>query len=197
MKIILLNGPPGSGKDEAAMLLWKRGYAIREKFAAPLFKIVKEIGQLSEKDVQTLTAIGAQELKDMKLDQLGGMSWRQAAIWMSEEVLKPKFGKSIFGKMAVDRLIRMAKSMDTCVVFSDSGFEDEAMELINMFGANNCYLWRIHRPGHTFKDDSRNYIFMENTPAHLNVDDIRNEFELDMFHLQIERRAKKVLGIAP
>lgn len=81
-----------------------------------------------------------------------GMSPREFMIWISEDVIKPKFGKDYFGV----RFNQKVKECDAPVVCTDGGFPDEIIALIN--AGNEVKLCRLHRDGFTFAGDSRNYI---------------------------------------
>jgi hypothetical protein len=89
------------------------------------------------------------------VDENGVMTLRQFYIHVSENFMKPMFGQFIFGDLAVENINNTSKSI---VTVSDSGFANEAMPIINAFGAENVYLVRVYRDGKEFKGDSRGYI---------------------------------------
>lgn len=92
------------------------------------------------------------------------LSIREAMIYVSEVVIKPRWGQDWFGKERV-RKITSWKGIDdqwlpSDIVFVDdsTAFVDELVPLIDHIGQENILLLRIHRQGFTFEGDSRNYI---------------------------------------
>jgi len=150
MKFIFLNAPPRSGKDTAADYL--SHFMIRTfpvKFASPLYNSVREVFGLTKDEWNLLY----NHHKEDCLEQLRGMSPRQAMIWMSEDVIKPKFGSDFFGHAMVNRLRNI--SDDAIVIASDSGFHSEAVPVMDFVGAENCFHVTIERDGCDFSNDSR------------------------------------------
>ncbi len=156
-KIILFNGPPRSGKDTATDFamkhLGKRG--IHYRFAAPLKDATHSLFGLK------VPREYFDECKNTPSPLFLGLSPRQAYIWMSEEAVKPKFGKDFFAKVAVHSIAQRiieSKKTDGVVVISDCGFAEEVAALIEAFGQENVALVHIKRPGTDFTNDSRSYI---------------------------------------
>lgn len=152
-KIILLNGPAGSGKDHAAKYLMGNLPSCRlDKFA----RVLKE---------RTHAMYGFnwrawdyyEDCKEIPNDDFLGLTPRQAYIAVSETYFKPQHGDRVFGKFLADELDNFNERY---IAISDSGFVDEAKVLIDKYGAINVMLIRIHRDGYTFArvNDSRNYI---------------------------------------
>jgi hypothetical protein len=92
-------------------------------------------------------------LKETPLPEFEGLSIRQAMIKVSEDVIKPKYGKEYFGTAASRELVEGGIN-----VFSDSGFIEELNPLIRKVGVENILLLQIRREGFTFEGDSRNYL---------------------------------------
>lgn len=154
-KIILLNAPKGAGKDTVANAICERlEYPRKASFKAPMFQIALAIlGQ--ENFSRFLNAYDDREQKEKGHDFLMGMTCRQFMIWISEEVIKPKFGEKYFGK----RLSDLAKNGEHPVIVSDCGFEQEVIALIE--GGHEVKLVRMHRQGFEFDEtDSRNYVYL-------------------------------------
>jgi hypothetical protein len=168
-KVILFNGPPGSGKDTACRVLANLQHwpIVVEKFAKSvkegchgLFGLVDENGAVVPHDAYEL-------VKNKPMKKFMGMSPREAYIWYSEEVMKPKFGKDVFGRLTVARMNAVvARDTEpklgefTVRVWgiSDSGFVEEAACVVENFGASNVALVRLYREGCDFTNDSRSYL---------------------------------------
>lgn len=94
--------------------------------------------------------------KEVGCHVCGGLSPREFMIWISETVMKPRFGDKVFAIRAYETYL----SLDSgdMLVFSDGGFPDEVAALVE-FGAT-VKLFRLHRDGYDFSGDSRNYIYL-------------------------------------
>lgn len=159
-KITFLNGPPRSGKDSLANAMWDLDkYVVR----MPLAAILKQ---------RTHEALGIrrpwnfyEDKKDEPLDEFFGMTPREAYIWFSESVMKPKFGNDIFARLWFKEFCQW---METCgrvfevrephIVVSDTGFIDEVKYIAALFGRQNCTFVQVFREGRDFKNDSRSYL---------------------------------------
>lgn len=150
VKVVLFNGPPRSGKDTIVSELLVRYPEVSDhlKFSKPLKQSLKTLFNLSDEEADYL-----EQTKDVSSDLLQGLSWRQAQIWLSEEVMKPRFGKDIFGKLLVKDLDYSKKF----IFISDSGFLEEAEQVINKVKANNVIKISLWREGCSFRGDSRRY----------------------------------------
>lgn len=165
-KVILFNGPPGVGKDTAAKLLIESGIkADTEKFAKTvkegchgLFGITNSTGQVVHHD-------HFEPIKNKPNSEFMGLSPREAYIWYSEVVMKPKFGGNVFGRLTAERM-----SDDGRLYFiTDSGFIDEALTLVEKFGSENVILVQLLRRGCNFHGDSRSYINLPHPRANFTV----------------------------
>lgn len=164
-KIILFNGPPGSGKDFGAEYVAKSfPNTILDKFANVLKERTHAMYGFPWKKASYY-----EDCKNEAHEDFYGLSPRQAYINVSETYFKPIHGIDIFGKILASELDK--REWDLAVI-SDSGFVDEALVLIEKYGAENIILVRVHRKGHDFSNDSRSYI-------HLNVCNIDIENEGD------------------
>ena len=196
-KIIFLNGPPGSGKDVVAQHIMSRLPGVRHrKFSMPLKRAAREMFSIGDELWKQLEVVGSQSLKDEPRPEFLGKSWRQVLISLSEQHMKPNYGVEVFGELLKNNLMQPTGGRFS--VISDSGFAVEALPIIKYFGPRNCSLWRLHRPGCDFGNDSRGYWTMTDTnDQRLAIDerDINNEHELDMFKAQINFHVKKFTGI--
>lgn len=152
-RIIILNGPPQSGKDTTGALLEALTGAARLKFADPLKNNAHAmVGLLG------VAADHFEGRKDERMAIFGGLSPRQFYIRVSEEFIKPIFGAEHYGKLAVPRVAEQL-DMGRDVVVTDCGFVPEVMPLVDAFLDHlDVQLWHVRRPGKTFSGDSRSYI---------------------------------------
>lgn len=160
-KVVILNAPPSSGKDEVAKTFLKfntpapRGTAnsvmfSHKEFKSQLIRLAKTIWGIPD---DLWDQLYARENKETPSPFLGNMSPRQALIHTSETVIKPNYGTQYFGHFA-------AKTLNQGIVnvFSDGGFPDEVIPVVDAVGMENILIIRIHRPGFDFSSDSRDYL---------------------------------------
>jgi hypothetical protein len=163
--VVLLNGPPRSGKDTAAhgLLMYRPG-SVLLRFSTPLKAATHALFGL-----RGITADHYEDCKDTPSADFMGLSPRQAYIAVSEQAVKRTFGKSFFGRVMVERLRRVRGAPSPAsvshwppmAVCPDSGFSIETAPVIREVGAANVILIRVHRPGFDFAQDSRSYISLE------------------------------------
>lgn len=155
-KVIILNGPPGCGKDTLSGIMEEIGGFYVHSFKKPMFDIAHAtLGD--EAFGKFMRLYNDRDTKEMPCDLLGGMSPREFFIHISESFVKPILGKQHFGDMASEG-VRDALSH---VVFSDGGFPDEVKALVfSKHSMYNVFVVRLHREGFTFDGDSRNYIHL-------------------------------------
>ena len=152
MKILLVNGPPGSGKDSVySILADTKDRVAREKFSAPLYAAsALRIGVRSVAEVEAL--------KGSDKDQRGVM------IGLSERQIKPMFGDGFFGARCACECMKIALwNIADLVVVTDAGFGQEVgafCEMLEMCapGDFEVHLWTMIRPGTSFSGDSRERI---------------------------------------
>src|SRR5277367_2870726 len=113
-KIILLNGPPSSGKDTGAKHIREflnhtpyQGrllHTAMDRFSLPVKRAFAGMMGVS------CTADGIvtqyEPIKELPIARIGGMSYRQWQIEFSEDFMKPKFGEAIFGQLLIERINR-------------------------------------------------------------------------------------------
>lgn len=152
--ILILNGPPRCGKDTLADALREAFSWQKVEFKAALRRDLCELfnttaGVLriweTRKETPTLAFLHP-ETKDP-------MSLRQALIYTSEVVMKPRHGKQHYGKQMLSTLLASDAEI---FVASDGGFVDELLPLCD--AGIRVRIMRISRPGYTFEGDSRSYI---------------------------------------
>lgn len=154
-RVVLLNGPPRCGKDTAALGLANslRGICtpILHKFAEPLAAAVRGMFGITQSRWDYLYTTA----KEVPTGELLGMSPREAMIWVSEDVMKPKFGDEVFGTLAAEKISKMNRGV---VVISDCGFDAEILPVADVVGWGSILILSIYRPGCTYAKDSRSYI---------------------------------------
>lgn len=187
MKLILLNGPPRSGKDTGAkalyysplsqskvILLDRFSMPIKRAFAGTMCTNIDEFGNVN----------GFEAKKDEPLHILGGgKSYRQWQIDFSEKFMKPFYGEKIFARLLIARHLHPGGTFpDHIIVIPDCGFQIEVDEAIAFFGSRNTLLLRIHRPGYDFSSDSRGYVVAPetSTSADLYNDSTQEHFEAEV-----------------
>jgi len=147
--IVIFNGPPGSGKDEAASYFKHFGYK-HVSFKHVLFKETADyFGVSCEWFMQDYDD---RKIKERPEKNLRGFSRRTALIHVSEEIIKPVEGLDFFGRCVADEL---EEGKD--YVISDGGFIEELTPIINKIGTENIVLVQLTRDGCDYSTDSRRY----------------------------------------
>lgn len=166
-KLILVNGPPRSGKDTVGQILqsYHESSSPRAVYLAKMAGALKTATHAlySEltKDVEfPLKHDAFEAVKDQPCDEFLGATPRQAYIAVSEQLVKPLHGQSTWGRILANNLSKdwLARDAADYVVVTDSGFAPEAIPLMELFGVENTVLLHLYRPGTDFSKDSRNYI---------------------------------------
>jgi hypothetical protein len=156
--VVLLNGPPYSGKDTASK-------AIR---ATPVF-FASEVRISEALKLATHALYGLPQdtprdafdhCKDVPSELFGGLTPRAAYILVSEDVIKPSLGKDWLGKVALQKIRRAAAGGAHVIPVPDSGFLSEVGLIVEGLGHDSVMLVNIHSPlrGCSFAGDSRGYI---------------------------------------
>lgn len=165
LKVILLNGPPRSGKDTLGNMLRERNLAsgenrvVLEKFAEPIKRHFAASWGVSLEWIEAN--------KDRPFMEGSTTTVRQMLIAYSENYLKPLLGKNIFGRLLCARIgadqsgilasiYAKTNTSDDVVVITDSGFSAEAQVVID--AGYDVRLIRLHRTGCDFTGDSRSYL---------------------------------------
>ena len=148
--IIILNGPPGSGKDALCKVICEHTRTKHLEVKARLFDLALSISGLTAPVWWGL--YNDREKKERPTPLLGGLSPRGFMIYISEQVMKPLFGADYFGRYA-------AAQAESCpsdvIIFTDGGFREEVKLLAEV---GNVHLVHLYREGYTFDGDSRSYL---------------------------------------
>jgi len=148
-QVIALAGPPHCGKDTIADMIQQKIAANKVAVAMPMR--LAGFALLNEEYSDELYA----QLKETQLEEFGGMNFREWMIDFSENYMKPKFGKEVFGVLA-NRAI--SNQPFPTVVLPDSGFYEEQMEIMKYVGVTRYLYVRLERDGTDWSKDSRRYI---------------------------------------
>ncbi|KKN03634.1 hypothetical protein LCGC14_1105620 [marine sediment metagenome] len=174
--IILLNGPPNSGKDTAANFIVKILPQVNHaKLSRPLKAAVINIFDLSSGTLRFFN-----EDSDLESPFLFGDTYRKVQTDLFHH-LEAQYGPDILARM----FIRYAKKNIAAkyIVLSDCGRTVEAQALVDHFGKAEVILIQLTRRGCNFGNDIREY-------AKINCDKracIDNNHDLEIFEAQIKR----------
>lgn len=199
---LFINGPAGSGKSTLAeMICSSNPFAFRESFAEPIREMIYSVFFPSDV-VNRPVDLRSGPVKSTNLGVLAKL-WspmtngdsvapattvRDAMIVFSEKFMKPNFGQDIFGRLLYSRCCEQTMFYQHFII-DDSGFPLEASYVISRVGASSCHLVRLHRRGHSFSGDSRNYISLPGVQTlDLHNDGTPAEM-LDMLALELNGKA--------
>lgn len=175
-KVVILNGPPLSGKDTLADYIAERYCFINTTSFKKALDV--EVCNYYNVSADFLQSVSSRENKELPQERFNGLSARGARIHVSEDIFKPEHGKDVFGRLlAFDLLVKGG-----AFVISDGGFTEEISALVDSLGAENVSVIRILRDGCTFEGDSRNYFtnaFLEDLGV--DFDDLVNDSTEDDF----------------
>ncbi len=206
MNYIIFNGPPGSGKDEACAFL-KSNYGFKHlQFKDQLF--IDTVDHFGVSLEWFMDGYDDRNIKEMPVKELNGFSRRAALIHVSEDIIKPKYGKDYYGTKTAEKIDGV---LSYC--FSDGGFLEEVTPLINTVGQENICIVQLYRDGCYFSTDSRNYIngilqedfgtishlLLENNQSQLPIRmyRINNDASVSDFHQKIRKILRKEANVNP
>lgn len=161
-KVILLNGPPSSGKDAIGTYILHNSIIPdmwMTKFAQPIREYITET-----------FAIPSWELDSCKNRVVYGDTIRNHMISYSEDYMKPRFGDDIFAKILCQGYTHWHPEY---LMITDSGFEEEDKYLLDQDWVDEALLVRLHRTGYDFSGDSRDYLYLEH-PKISTIMDLEN-----------------------
>lgn len=148
--IVIFNGPPASGKDEAASLFKEKFGFGNLSFKYQLFKETIEHFKVDKE--WFMEGYNDRSQKEKKEFALGDRSRREAMIHVSEDIIKPRNGKSFFG-WKVSKEIEEGKHY----AIADGGFIEELEPIIEKVGNENIIIVQLTREGYDYSTDSRRY----------------------------------------
>lgn len=152
-QIIILNGPPRSGKDTLANhLATTHKHFYHVKFADELKKIAHRFYNTPDQEPDAY-----EKFKDQPMTEFLNLTPRQAYINISEDYIKKHHGKDFFGLQLILSIKKVPDNNENVFVVSDGGFEEELLPLLEAFNPALFTILQIHRAGCTFDNDSRHY----------------------------------------
>lgn len=161
MKLILLNGPPRSGKDTAAKIIQDyfglRWTVVHDKFSAP-HKAAFAAMISGHYDAKHFRVWDYEEHKEKPIPLLNNASFRQWQIDFSEKFMKPLYGGAIFAKLFLERRTPRMRDEGMLCVVSDCGFRVEYETVADAWPHEDLLLLVLRRPGYDFSKDSRHYV---------------------------------------
>lgn len=170
--LILLNGPPRSGKDTAASFLRRHvaeafGFVPTiDRLSAPLkegFAAILNIGAIEQADYESRKEVPIPLLSSVK-----STSYRQFQIDLSEAFMKPLYGQNIFSKLFLLRFF--ADQESDLFIVPDCGFQHEVHFIYNHVPHNDILLILLNRPGCDFSNDSREFVMAPHNNVTFKID---------------------------
>lgn len=185
--LVLIQGPPRSGKDTAAKWLSQRWSYEHFKFSTPIRRVIRTF----------FPSYSLEEVKDTPVAELGYPAYegtvRQLMIAFSETFIKLRLGQDAFGRCLLEELKSIEITPDDPIVISDSGFPEEAEPLITYFGEAKTFIIQLSRPGTSFDGDSRSY-WSRDGVVHIKL---TNGGEKDTFRTQLDHALKNFADFFP
>jgi hypothetical protein len=188
MNIILFNGPPGCGKDTAAMavLINRFGMPGTVKFDRMSMPIKRAFAGTYDAEISKMgNIVGWEERKDEPHALLDGKSYRQWQIDFSEKFMKPLYGPDIFPRLLARRHYHRLNDPAYTVLVPDCGFDVEANYLIEQTHAR-VFLMRIQRPGSNYAIDSRSNLEPHRLLAGFTI--IDNDSDVETFRDRVRKQ---------
>lgn len=157
-QVILFNGPPRCGKDTCVKFLLDKHPEIyfRQRMAAALKNGVHQMLNLP---------VWEEEYSDVKGEphpDFFGKKPRDIYIALAEQFMKVHFGDDCFGHIWLRQYMNTDNfigGQHAIALVPDTGFGPEIQPLINYFGADNIWLFRIFKQGCDYAQDSRGYVY--------------------------------------
>ncbi len=158
---LLLNGPPGVGKDTLFKQIGESTYLPNDFHRIAFADILKSAVHVFFGLDPNPAAFEA--VKDTPLPEFGGLTPRQVYIDFAETYIRPKYGVDFFAKGAANK-IKKHGLKHSLIVFTDLGFYEEGAYLRQEFPDVEMCVVQMYREGCSFKTDSRGYVSIPDRP---------------------------------
>ena len=177
--IILLNGPPRSGKDTVAefiTLMVGNSKVHHMKMSRPMKSGIREIFGFTATETKAL-----ESYKDQSNGpEFGDLSYREMQIKLFEH-LKETYGPKVLGWIF---LRHNRQTMKEHTVVSDAGRNEEVLPIVESCPYGQVGVIQLSRPGCNYDNDCREDL--DNTGIkHFEV--VENKYDLELFKAQIKR----------
>lgn len=166
VQLVLLNGPPRSGKDTLATLL-RDAVADQERMAIiPIADHLKTLTHAFYGLPPDTPPKHFEACKDEPSDLFFGLTPRQAYIFMHDKVIKPLHGPRFLGYIYARKIATIVRDIQTplTVICPDSGCSDENLPALEKLPYGAACLVRIHKKGCDYDGDNRGYFSYKNRP---------------------------------
>ena len=181
--IILLNGPPRSGKDTAVKFVQQAlDNCLHMKMSQPLKSGLCSIFSFTHTEMALL-----EEFKDNTDFGYGNIHYRDMQIKLFQH-LEEVYGSSILGDIFVRRYGATAAKH---VVVSDAGRNTEVIPILREVRVGEVGLIEVHRPSCNFDNDIREYMSTETKSKIKYVEELHNDYDLELYEKQIQRVLRK------
>ena len=171
-KIVLLNGPPGSGKDTAAKFICDELHQFgvtHVKLSEPLkvlaSKIMMHEREFLEENKDTFT--------------VNGMNFRTTQIEIFNAIAT-SIDRGWLGKYLYSTIDATEEDMFVC---SDAGRMEDVEPLIENLGPDNICIIQLQRDGCTFEGDIRSYISFSGVETHVVNNTNIMRFQRETFYI--------------
>lgn len=197
VNIILFNGPPGCGKDTAAMHIHRKRHELPGSVGFDRLSMPNKrafAGMTNTTHCINQFGINRiwEPIKDVPKAELNGKSYRQWQIDFSEKFMKPLYGEDIFAQLFASRIIHRTPDNYTYVV-PDCGFVVESNTIRRLFPQCGLYFVRIYRDQTNFSKDSRSYL-SDDQLGGWTVWNIMNYDTIDVFEDMIFAKVREWLA---
>lgn len=154
-KIIILNCPAGSGKDTIGRCFKSMYGCELRAFKTALYEATYPY-TTCKNYAEFIKYCTDRDLKEIPNHKFDNISPRQMLIRVSENIIKPKYGKAYFGLKSAEDI--SPEDFEKGVVFTDGGFKEEVVPLIEKFGKRNVIVVQFCGQGkNDFEGDSREF----------------------------------------
>lgn len=155
--LVLISGPPRSGKNRA-------GACLAERLDADHFALSNMLKHLTHQHFgmgAELPPLEFESCKDKPMIEFGGMTPRQSYIMFSEKHLKPRYGNDYLGRVGGNR-IKSNKDKGRISIVSGVGFIDEIRPMIEAVGKFETLHIKINPLRCEHIEDSREKVNLSN-----------------------------------